>query len=516
MKLNISNKQKNTLLFVLIFILAIYVRLLNWPYAISQINIDEAMTALNAQSIAQYGTDLYGTSFPIYLKAWGSMGQSVMLAYIMAILIKIFGFSFISIRLPMLIISLLSIFIFYKLVQEIFENENLALGAMFFVSICPWHILQSIWSIDCNMFPHFMLFSVYFLHHGIKYNNQPCCFCNKNFSIYFSMLLFGLTLYTYGISIFIVPIFLLITFIYLLFTKKISIKNTLICLIIFIIISLPILLMYLLNFFKINNNIYIGPITIQYFADNSRASDIIFFADNKMETLKENLNSLFTLFFKQYDNLEWNGTKFFGTTYLISLVFFFIDMVYFIVKKEKINLGVFMFFIWFIISLFVGIIIHETNINRLNIIWFPVLFFSLHGIYVTFQISNKWIKYIIISTYIILFISFIIYLNTIWFNKIDMSSCFSKKIIDAVEYADKLDKHIIYYVDGNDYIYYQFQNAIDKTESERVLDINEFENIINKNNVNDIYIIDINKLTDTKIDLEKYEYKQFGNIIVIE
>ena len=126
-KLDLEKKKIQNVLFFIILIIAIIVRTISWPTAISQINADEAMTALNAKSIAETGKDIYGTSFPVYLEAWGAMGQSVMLAYFMAFFIKIFGFSIVTIRLPMLVISIISIVIFYDFIKRIFNNNKLAI-----------------------------------------------------------------------------------------------------------------------------------------------------------------------------------------------------------------------------------------------------------------------------------------------------------------------------------------------------------------------------------------------------
>ena len=95
-------KDKNKIrkiVFGIIILIGIIARLIMWPNGLKEINCDEAMTAINANSIANTGEDIYGTSYPVYLEAWQYTGQSVMLAYIMAIFIKIFGASIFSVRL---------------------------------------------------------------------------------------------------------------------------------------------------------------------------------------------------------------------------------------------------------------------------------------------------------------------------------------------------------------------------------------------------------------------------------
>ena len=63
-----------------------------------------------------------------------------------------------------------------------------------------------------------------------------------------------------------------------------------------------------------------------------------------------------------------------------------------IIHKDKRNTGTFFFGLWLILSILPGIIIRGANINRLNTIWIPTLFFSFYGIYAVSKI--KFIKYI--------------------------------------------------------------------------------------------------------------------------
>ena len=511
MKFNLNEKKKNTILFAFILILAIGIRLISWPNAISQINIDEAMTAFNANCIATSGTDMYGTSFPVYLEAWGWAGQSVMLLYFMAFFIKLFGFSMITIRLPMLLISIISIIVLYNFTKRIFGNTKLALGAMAFVSICPWHFMQSIWSIDCNMFPHFMLISIYLLYRGIT---------DKKWMLYLSMLFFALTMYTYGVSIYIVPFFLLISAIYLFIKKKVSIKNLLICIGIYLLFSAPILAMYVINALHINTNISIGPITIQYFANNARTSDMLFFSENILDTFIANLKSLSKVFLLQYDaNLPWNATKQFGTLYHLSIIFFVIGVLYLVIHQEKRNIATFLFSTWLILSFFLGIVINEVNVNRLNIIWFPTIFFSFYGIYVfcnTICKNRKIVKYGIAFIYIVLFTSFTCYFYQTHTKEIASSWCFANQTTDAIHYATcDLEKEVVFYTNSSAHIYLKFQDALDNTSSTLIHDLMDFENKLKTRAENEAFIILNKDLQKTSIHLDNYTYQYFGDTVLI-
>ena len=207
---NFAKENYIQVLFIFLLLIGIGVRIWNFPEGIPEINIDEIMTAVNAKSFAETGKDILGISFPVYLQGWG--GQSVILVYIMTVFIKIFGYTLFAVRIPILIISVISLVVFYDFIKKITKNKNIALIGLGLLVISPWHIMQSIWSLDCNMFPHFLLFAMDIFYTGIQKN--------KKWIIYVSMFFFALTLYCYGIAIYFIPFFLLIIAIYLLKKKK--------------------------------------------------------------------------------------------------------------------------------------------------------------------------------------------------------------------------------------------------------------------------------------------------------
>ncbi len=488
-------KDKYKLLFIIIFLIAVITRIILWP-TLLEANIDEAMTAINASSIANTGKDMYGVSFPVYLEAWGFAGQSVMLAYLTAFCIKLFGMSMFSIRLPMLLISLISIIVFYDFTKRIFKDKKIALLAMFLLSITPWHILQSKWAIDCNMFPHFALFSTYFLYRGIT---------EKKLYLYISMVFFGLTMYTYGVSIYFIPLFLLISAIYLLKNKKINIKELIICILIYMIIFTPLFIMYLINFLKIDKEINLGIFTITYFSEQTRTNDMLLFSDNILNQLLKNIISLLSVIFTQYDNLPWNATSIFGTTYHISIIFIIIALINYFRKKEN-NIGIKIFVLWSILSLFVGIFINGTNINRLNIIWYPLIFLTLYGILICFK--NK--KTLIIIIYTILFISYNIFFYTSYYKDINTSFCFGNGLKESYEFLSNYDNSKYYLNLDNTIqfrIYINFHNEI---FNQNVLEKTSIEKL----DENSIYII---KSTDIdKIDITGFTKRIYGEYTILK
>ena len=322
---NILSNKENILFFIII-LFAILIRVVNWPNGIRDINCDEAMMAVNAKSIAQTGKDIYGTKLPIYFEGWLVGGQSAIPTYLVSIAIGIFGCSLFAVRLPILIISIISIIIIYLLSKEIF-NKKIAIIVLFLTAINPWHIMQSQWNLDCNMFPHIFLIAIYLLCSGIKTNNK--------IKLYSSMIMFGISMYTYGISIFFVPLFLLVIGIALIIKKKISIKELLISSAIYILISIPILTMYIINYLKLDT-IEVFGITIQRFYYSVRNEDMLIFSNNVFEQFKTNIISTIETIVLQNDDLIWNTIKGYGTVYIFSIPFIAIGIADLTNKKKQI------------------------------------------------------------------------------------------------------------------------------------------------------------------------------------
>lgn len=496
------------IIFIFFIVIGIVIRIYGFPNTIKEMNIDEIITAINAKLLSDTGKDMLGQSFPVYIQGWG--GQSVVISYLIAICMKIFGFTLFAVRLPTLIVSIISLFVFYDLLKKISGNKNIALIGLGILAISPWHIIQSLFTLDCNMFPHFLLFAIDIFYTGILKNKKAI--------IYLSMIFFAITLYCYGIAIYFVPFFLLGMAIYLIKHKKIKIKDLIICIVIFLIFALPIIITFVLNGFGIEKTITIFNITLPYYKDLGRTSDMIFFSDNVLAQLVENIVYMFAVLICQNDNIEWNTTPLFGTIYHITTVFSILGIIFSIkkIKDKKSNSSEFMIILWFCISILTGIIINETTVNRLNSIWYVLLIFASIGIYSLYEmIKNKKIyKYVLITVYTVLFILFAIYFYTYHLERIDQSSCFSKGFYQSLTYVKNLDKNEVYYDDREVRGKLNYYIVLNYDSSKEYIRLKEEEKIKEKvENIEDDEIIIVNE-TINEFDSE-YEKTKIGDFAII-
>lgn len=350
---------------------AITVRVYKFGTVPGGFNQDGAMAAVDAKALADYGTDHYGMSLPVHLTAWGYGQMSALLSYLMVPFIKLIGLNAVSARLPQLIISLLGLAALYLFSRDAF-GKKAALVVFAFGSIAPWHILQSRWALDCNLYPHFFLFGIYFLNRSLEARRRKLLLC-------ISMVMFGLCMYCYGVSIYTMPLFLLMACIYLLVKKELSIGEALLALAVWLAVAWPFILVMAINYFGWDT-VEIGPFTLPYFSGSVRSNDILFFSENFFSQLWENIKSLQRTVFAQGDDLPWNNIRGFGSIYLFSMPFAVLGFVWTLLHlKEKPGAALLLFF--FLTGLWCGLCTNGVNINRINIIFYPQIIFTALGIY---------------------------------------------------------------------------------------------------------------------------------------
>ena len=483
------------------------VNIANFPNAL---NVDEASSGYEAYSIGNYGIDRNGNFIPVFLKAWGS-GQNALYTYILIPFVKILGLNILSTRLPMAIVGCISLIIMYKILQKLKSPKLALIGLIFFV-ICPWHIMKSRWGLESNLFPELVLWAVYLLIIFLEKKNIKYLYC--------SSIILGLSTYSYVTSYFFLPIFCAILLAVFLKKKIINIKQGIITLGIIFAISLPIIMCLIINFLDLPQ--LNGLITIPKF-DITRDSNLVSFSFMKYIS---NFIEAIKIFFIQVDGLGWNSYKIYGTIYVISLPFTVIGIVRSISKKENINL---IFNIWFISSLLI-LPFYEPNINRMNIIMIPIVFYTILGIDF---ITNKFIisKFIIGGIYLILFVGLIEkYYKTNWNNYYT----FNSEAENVIRYVDKLDVDIINfdYSFKEPYIYILFYTKQNPNDFVKTVEYNEnvafervkafgkykFYNIkeIKQTEQKDVYVIPKYTEKDFEIDENIWQKEYIDNFIVLE
>ena len=355
------SKKAQIIALVVIGIAAVAVRVWQFGSIPGGFNQDGAMAAVDALALADHGTDRFGMPLPVHFTAWGYGQMSVLMSYLMVPFIKIFGLSAVTARLPMLIVSLAGLAVLYLLCKDVFGRVP-ALIILAVTAANPWHIMQSRWALDCNMLPHFLLFSVYFLHLGQK----------KKVWLYISMVFFGLTMYTYGIAFYAVPLMLILLCIVLLARKMIKVWEAGLCVLVYAAVAWPIFAVMIINYFKLETIHFLG-FTIPFFPDSVRSDDLVIFSSDVFGQLWANIASFVNVIILQKPGLPWNAIPEFGPMYLFALPLILLGAVWLIkTRRDDKSTGRIAIVVWLAVSVLSALMINGININRINIIFYPL------------------------------------------------------------------------------------------------------------------------------------------------
>ena len=381
----INNKEKteNTKYrIMLLFAFILHIGVFIYFMVKKPINIDEAMTVLNANSLAKSGTDILGEKLPIYFDTWLHGGQSPFATYLVAIMIKLFGYSLFVTRVPMFVFSMLGLVAFYKFLKEVVpENETLINIAFCLACISPWHLYTSAFTLDCNFLPHIAMFGMYFLAKGIN--------STKSRYFVFSMLFFGLGFYCYILSAIIIPVLLAVLFLTLLIKKKVSFKNTIISVITIFIVAIPFILQGLVQFGIIENLNFLG-FSISKMPYYSRGSELKL--NNILENLSEGIISLLFTDIYSFNAKGVNSFNFANSFGSVALLAGVITLILNKIRKRN-DFGIFLKAV--IISTLVSsatvcsLTFYATALYRYNIYNYIFIIISAYGIYSVSKLFKK-------------------------------------------------------------------------------------------------------------------------------
>ena len=526
-----SGAYKIMLLFAFILHIGVFIYfIINTP-----IHTDEVMTVLNANSLAKSGTDILGEKLPIYFDTWLYGGQSPFATYLVAIMIKLFGYSLFVTRVPMFVFSMLGLVAFYKFLKEVIpENETLINIAFCLACISPWHLYSSAFTLDCNFLPHIAMFGMYFLAKGIN--------STKSKYFVFSMLFFGLGFYCYILSAIIIPVLLAVLFLILLIKKKVSFKNTIISVITIFIVAIPFILQGLVQFGIIENLNFLG-FSISKMPYYNRAVE-------SSSSFIENVISgfVFTVFpdLVTINSCSFNYQNSFGGILLLLGIIYLI-----ITRKKELSLAkiiVISFSISACISF--GLAYFYSATYRFNIYNYIFILGTAFGIQFISSAKIKNIGKITIIALIISSLAISGYSFAYYFNKdkIESDIFYEKSITNSLDFAENKTNNSIDIVYSNNNIVFikmarnqrlyistmfKYINEYDSSNvKEEMLNIyinskNPNENTLkikNNNSINfvspkkilndDVFIAETDDISNLKYDKKLYKCKSFGEYTV--
>lgn len=452
-------RQQWLVLFV--FLVGVAVRVCQLGSVPTGFNQDEAYAAYESFSMLHYGTDSYGYTNPCYLVAWGS-GMNALESYLAMPFMAIFGATVTAFRMPQMIVSCFSLWVFYVLMKKWLGASGGCI-ALLLLAVSPWHIMYSRWGLECNLAPGFLLFGLYFLVKGLENNRW----------FLVAAVSYGLALYSYSITWIVVPVTLLLFAGYILWSRQeIKWKYVLLTGIILFMMALPLMIFLLVNkgivpeivtpFISIPKMIYL------------RDSELVLSNLLNPSAYYHVLNMLLT----QSDGLAWNAISQFGLFYMWSVPLIVLGLVKVVVSAwQKVKNREFAYEILILCGMltafFTAVMISNSNINKVNSLHMYTAMLLAVGVHEIWVKAREWnvLRYSLVCAYGLSFMLF----ASFYFGEYNSSIAwnFRQGVEESVQFAKKQDGDTIY-VDSS--IYYPQILFFDQTPTPNYLETVEFAN----------------------------------------
>src|SRR3989338_3315906 len=197
--------MKTKKIFFAIIVLAFILRFSKLGEVPLSLNWDEVSNAYNAYSILKTGRDEYGNFLPLTNRSFDDYKPPLYM-YLEIPVVVLLGLTPLAARLPSAFFGFLTVPVVYFLTKRLFEDsslithhsslKNVALLAMFFLAISPWHIQFSRVGFEANVGLFFTVFSFTLFLYALGIKNSQFSKFSKIFFL-LSAIFFGFSFYAY-------------------------------------------------------------------------------------------------------------------------------------------------------------------------------------------------------------------------------------------------------------------------------------------------------------------------------
>jgi len=223
-------ESRKYLIISCILFLAFFLRIYRITAAPVGFFTDEAALGYNAYKLLTTGKDDHGKSWPLFFQSFGEYRIPIPI-YSNIPSVVLFGLSEFSVRFTTVVYGVATVFMLYLIGKKL-GGVGLGLCAALLLAVSPWHIHISRWGSEYASFPFFFSLGLYLFLKSFKNRKM----------LPVSYLVFGLGLYTYYPAWFIIPVFLGFASLYWLVKERFHHKkNLLLAIVLFLLISLPLL-----------------------------------------------------------------------------------------------------------------------------------------------------------------------------------------------------------------------------------------------------------------------------------
>lgn len=368
-------KQREYALAVLLLALGAALRLAALGALPFGLNQDEASAGYEAYALLTAGMDRCGKSWPVLFISWGS-GQNVLMSYLAMPFIALFGLSEWSIRLPNAISGCLTLFVFWRMARRC-GGARFGLLALLLLVINPWHIMMSRWALESNLLPFFLMTGIW----------CTALAREKPWELVAAAACFGLSLYAYGTAFFFLPVYLLCAVVWL--RRDLRPASFVTALAVFLLLALPIALCQARDALGLPEMRLLG-LTLPRLTEGRQAATSVFGGGGFFASAAENFRTFLQILRRGGDGLIWNALPFWrgGLLYFFGLPTAALGLVRSVLTRRRCTEEAPLRFALFSALLCAFLI--RVNVNRINMIWLPLVYFSAVGCDWLFTRLRRW------------------------------------------------------------------------------------------------------------------------------
>ncbi len=323
-------KNSIKILLLIIILLAAILRIYKLDQVPPSLNWDEVAAGYNAYTIANWGRDEWGKFLPLVFTSFRDDKHPVHI-YLTAPIVKMFGLSDFTARLPGAIVGILSVIIIFFLAKILFKSNLVGLLSALFLAVSSYHLhfSRGLWEVNFALF--FFILGLLLFYLALQ---------KKDWLISLSFLSFGLSILSYHSSKIVVPpIVLLLILFYFKDLKKLSLNFYTAILIFIVFIALLFIDQRLLGIARIQQTEFSKDIIEKTQTFQKTKNHILGFSEIV-------LNQYQTHFTPQYlfisgDQNPRNSVKTNGEFYKIDTLFIFVGLLYLLKMRSKVTLIIF-------------------------------------------------------------------------------------------------------------------------------------------------------------------------------
>lgn len=220
------NKRVNIFLFCLILLIAFFLRFVQISDIPPSLNWDEVSIGYNAYSVFKTGRDEWGQFLPLSFRAFGDYKLPLYI-YLDVPVVALLGLTEAAVRLPSVLSGIGVVVLIFLILKELTKSSYLSFCGMLISATSPWLVAFSRIALEANLALFLTTASFYLFLLAQR----------KKILLFYSVILLGLSVFSYNSSRVLVVPFLLLALLFHKNFKKKEILFPLVAIILFLLVA---------------------------------------------------------------------------------------------------------------------------------------------------------------------------------------------------------------------------------------------------------------------------------------